>query len=134
MFATLSCGLLQKQKKILGPYMLTTLKYRTRNIINRGYYFTDGARSSIDSSAMADYRPSDIQLNFLNNASNLASVTSVSEVVIVPSNLQSSGGSSQVGASDNGGGPGSVAAPSEGVPSGSGVRFLHKNKLNQRAF
>jgi len=80
----------------------------------------NGARTSIDSAAMVDYRPSDIQLNFLNNASNLASVTSVSEVVIVPSNLQSSGGSSQVGASDNGLGQGSVAAPSAGAPSGSG--------------
>ena len=85
--------------------------------------FPDGARTSIDSAAMVDYRPSDIQLNFLNNAS-LASATSVSEVVIVPSNLQSGGSSSQVGASSSSGVPGSVAAPSAGAPSGTGVRFF----------
>lgn len=85
-----------------------------------------GARTSIDSAAMADYRPSDIQLNFLNNATqaslastaaasavSAASVASISEVVIVPSNLQS-GGSTTVhvgGATSSGAGSPQVTPP-----------------------
>ena len=63
-------------------------------------YFSVGAsasnlsRQSVDSAAMPDFRPSDIQLNLLNNTTTTTSSSSVSvstpttsEVVMLPSNL-----------------------------------------------
>ena len=55
-------------------------------------------RQSVDSAAMADFRPSDIQLNLLNNTNPTPTTTTVastvaSEVVMLPSNLAYSGSS-----------------------------------------
>lgn len=72
-------------------------------------------------------RPSDIQLNFLNNATqaslastaaaSAASVASVSEVVIVPSNLQSGGSTTvHVGGATSSGAESPQVTPLGGCP------------------
>ena len=55
------------------------------NIFSPIYTVSVGARHSIDSTAMTDYRPSDLQMGIV-----VGSPTSNSELVMLPSNLTSS--------------------------------------------
>ncbi len=88
---------------------------RRRQRFDNAIFFVDGARHSIDSAGMTDFRPSDIQLNLLSNASATTSVTdktivtTTSEVVILPSSLvtnTASNTNTTAGPSSGGGGGG----------------------------